>query len=117
MQLVANSDAPAQARAAVAKTMPDDPREEVVALATSEIVTNAIVHGGLGDTIEVRISRIDGDVRVEVYNAAAQPFVAPHCGSPNPRQFGGWGLGIVEAVSVEWGVDHADGRTLVWFVV
>jgi len=121
VQLAATADAPAQARAAVARTMGDDPRVEVAALATSEVVTNAIVHGGVRDreAIDLRIDqRADGVVRIEVGNRAGRPFAGVGAGEwQGPGQFGGWGLGIVRAISDAWGVDHADGRTLVWFVV
>jgi anti-sigma regulatory factor (Ser/Thr protein kinase) len=120
VQLSATADAPAQARAVVSRTMGDDPRVELAALATSEVVTNAIVHGDAREreAIDLRIDRRDdGAVRIEVVNRGGTPFEDGDVEWPAAGELGGWGLGIVQSVCVDWGVDHADGRTAVWFLV
>ncbi|MDW5593392.1 ATP-binding protein [Conexibacter stalactiti] len=125
MELVATADAPAQARAAVNASLRGDPRADAALLATSEVVTNALLHGRLSreDVIELRLSD-DGDrLRVEVLNRAAIGFsldeaTALHDGAAvENSSVGGWGLDIVGAVSSRWGVQRDGGRTLVWFEV
>lgn len=125
MELVATADAPAQARAAVNASLRGDPRVDAALLATSEVVTNALLHGDLGheDVIELRLSD-DGDhLRVEVLNRSASAFsidevAALHSGHAADDAFvGGWGLDIVGEVSARWGVRRDGARTLVWFEV
>ncbi|MDW5593031.1 ATP-binding protein [Conexibacter stalactiti] len=125
MQLVVTADAPAQARAAVNASWSGDPRAEAALLATSEVVTNALLHGDLGhdDVIELRLSD-DGDhLRVGVLNRSANGFSTDEVAALHGRHgaadalVGGWGLDIVGAVSSRWGVQHDGARTLVWFEV
>jgi anti-sigma regulatory factor (Ser/Thr protein kinase) len=79
-------------------------------LATSEMVTNAMVHGR-GD-VDVTVSLSGDTVRIDVVDdgggAALQP---PHVSAGT---LGGWGLYLVEAVSDAWGLLADQGRTRVW---
>jgi anti-sigma regulatory factor (Ser/Thr protein kinase) len=85
-----------------------------VALLVSEVVTNAVRHGGAGagGTIVVHVA-IGGEVlRVEVCDHGPG-FVAP--AAPRRRaDGGGHGLMLVEHLSSSWGVSGDDG-TCVWF--
>jgi anti-sigma regulatory factor (Ser/Thr protein kinase) len=125
MELVATADAPARARAAMTASLRGDPRADAALLATSEVVTNAVLHGGLGrdDVIELRLTEAGDRLRVEVFNRSATGFsldeVAPrrHGAAGEDLGVGGWGLDIVGAVSARWGVARDGARTLVWFEV
>ena len=88
----------------------DDEARPVV-LAASEMVTNAVVHGG-GD-VEVTLGVTEGVIRLEVSDAGG--------GEPTLRSLdatgevaGGWGLHLVGGVADEWGTRTDEGRTVVW---
>lgn len=82
-----------------------------VGLATSEVVTNAIVH--TGSDIAVRVRRIDDRARVEVHDGDPRP--------PAPRRYepgaiGGAGMHLVAALAACWGVTAIEGDgKVVWF--
>lgn len=86
---------------------------EDVELLTSELVSNCVLHAGLGEGqhITVRAGRHVGGVRVEVCDEGGRFAKASASG---PRAGGGRGLQILAAVSSDWGVHH-DGITKVWF--
>jgi anti-sigma regulatory factor (Ser/Thr protein kinase) len=87
-------------------------------VAASEIVDNAVQHGGLqpADTISLVGSATDEVVRVEVEQPtpASDVLVVP-AGERGPDQ-GGFGLRIVEGLSSAWGV-RAGTPGAVWFEV
>jgi anti-sigma regulatory factor (Ser/Thr protein kinase) len=107
--------APAEARAWVARALPVLPREvsEDVLLVVSELVTNAVRHGG--SSIELVLSVLPDCVRVAVTDSgAALPVVAG--GQPAIDRPTGRGLLIVAATARDWGIDRAateQGKT-VW---
>ena len=82
-----------------------------LALATSEIVTNTVLHGD-GD-IAVRVRRDGALARVEVHDTVA----ACPSGEQAARNAGvTGGLALVDAVAVRWGIDIiADDGKVVWF--
>jgi anti-sigma regulatory factor (Ser/Thr protein kinase) len=85
----------------------------VVALATSEIVTNALVHAEGDVAVTVRFD--DDTLRVEVTDRSPQLPVVLHAA---PDATSGRGMGIVEAVADRWGVEMLpDGGKVVWFSV
>ena len=101
-----------QARAFVAAALGEatDELRERAMLITSELATNAVVHGGTGFTLSATIA--DGELRVAVTDEGG--------GTPLPRQPGrtestGRGLLIVMALSERWGTETSRGRTTVWF--
>jgi anti-sigma regulatory factor (Ser/Thr protein kinase) len=77
-------------------------------LVSSELVSNAYCHG-TGE-IELRVSLIDGYLRVEVIDEGRGK--APGVRDQGPGEPGGWGLRIVDQVAVQWGV--FEGTTHVW---
>jgi anti-sigma regulatory factor (Ser/Thr protein kinase) len=92
--------------------LPQDVIDDAV-LATSEVVTNAILHGE--GPVAVTVGHEGGVVRVEVTDAGASV--------PLPRQGhddeddGGRGLWIVDCLATRWGVlprGPGPGKT-VWF--
>ena len=85
-----------------------------LALLLSELVTNAIQHGGAGEheTIQVRIASSYEKVRVEVFD--------PGPNAPSPRNRlepqGGYGLLLVDRLATGWGRENVDeGGSLAWF--
>lgn len=81
-------------------------------LVLSELVTNAMVHGGAGCTIEMQHS--DHRLRLEVRDRSPK---APVLVLASPRDVGGRGLRVVDAVAEAWGWEPtADGKR-VWAIV
>lgn len=109
-------DAPRVARLAVARHCRDartGPEcAQLAVLATSEVVTNALVHGR--GAVGLHVSAGPVQVRVEVGDDNPRhPDVRPL----DEQAEGGRGMMIVEAVSSAWGVlDTPDGK-VVWFEV
>ena len=83
-----------------------------VRLLVTELITNALRHGGMspGDEIAVKAEVSQGTVRIEVHDPGRDGPVAPR--EPG-RDGGGYGLYLVERLTKRWGVDRRDGTT-VW---
>jgi anti-sigma regulatory factor (Ser/Thr protein kinase) len=86
-----------------------------VALMLSELVANAVQHGGAGadEVVEVRVTSSAQRLRVEVIDPGWR-------GVEPPRRIqhpdGGYGLVLVEHLSNRWGREAtADGGSLAWF--
>jgi anti-sigma regulatory factor (Ser/Thr protein kinase) len=80
---------------------------EAAALVVSELIANAILHGG-GPRL-VSICYGDGAVRVEVADSSP---VAPEIGAVSAM--GGRGLRIVSALASKWGSDLSPRGKVVW---
>ena len=80
----------------------------------SELITNAVRHGGAGtdQTIVVHVAIAPHVLRVEVCDHGPG-FVAPNVPRPHPEG-GGNGLVLLARLSSSWGVACDDG-TCVWF--
>jgi|SRR5215207_198322 len=85
-----------------------------LALMVSEVVTNALLHGGREHDVELVVRAEDTTVRVEVCDYGDGFVPAPkalhHAGE------GGYGLYLVEQLSDRWGWSRED-CTRVWFEV
>lgn len=87
-------------------------RADDVALATTELVTNAVLHGR--EPIVVTVQLLDEGLRVEVRDGSP---VSPAFSMLDPTAVTGRGLLLVSAVADRWGVDPEPHGKVVWFVV
>jgi anti-sigma regulatory factor (Ser/Thr protein kinase) len=108
----------AEARRFVRETAATAPRQVLddAMLLTSELVTNAVRHGGPSseDTVELTVSIDARELRVSVRDRG--PGFDPDR-LPEPTDNGGWGLDLVRSLSSRWGVDPSDDGTDVWFAI
>jgi anti-sigma regulatory factor (Ser/Thr protein kinase) len=83
-----------------------------VELLTTELVSNAVRHGGAGErqTVVLHLAVAPERLRVEV----CDPGAGFEPGRPTPYGEGGYGLFLVSEVSSRWGVSHEDGNCC-WF--
>jgi anti-sigma regulatory factor (Ser/Thr protein kinase) len=88
----------------------EDP-DEVVALLTSEIVSNAVRHASGAIGLQVEMVN-DHELSVRARDEAPE---APVERRLNPGGAGGHGLHIVETLSRRWGVERFDEYKVVWF--
>jgi anti-sigma regulatory factor (Ser/Thr protein kinase) len=90
----------------------DADRLASVELLTTELVSNAVRHGGAGDgkTVILHVALAPGCLRIEV----CDPGTGFDAGTPSPYGEGGYGLFIVSEVSSRWGVAH-DVDNCAWF--
>jgi anti-sigma regulatory factor (Ser/Thr protein kinase) len=85
-----------------------------LALLLSELVTNAVQHGGAGphDNIEVTLSSTRQRVRVEVHDPGPKAARPPD----RRRKETGYGLLLVDRLADAWGREETDGGGCVaWF--
>ncbi len=131
-ELRADEEAPARARGAVRELLEGVvERSELsgIVLMTSELVTNAVVHGSAGQpwswrpsTVGLRVVMFPNCVRVEVddpgpgFDPAQHVFASASL--PRPGE-GGRGLFVVDCTAVRWGARSREtdrGRRFsVWF--
>ncbi|WP_220449589.1 ATP-binding protein [Nonomuraea longispora] len=78
----------------------------------SELVTNAVVHGG--SAYALRLEDHGGRLYGEVFDPGDG---MPRPRTPAPGTPSGRGLQIVAAIADDWGVRAADGGKVVWFSV
>jgi anti-sigma regulatory factor (Ser/Thr protein kinase) len=107
------------ARAAVAGCngqLPPAVRSDVLLLVT-ELVANAVRHGGVGpdQSLRVELRRWPRRLRVEVVDPGGH-FAQVRSRSSTDEP-GGWGLVLVERIAARWGVGHGESGTRVWFEV
>jgi anti-sigma regulatory factor (Ser/Thr protein kinase) len=106
----------AEARAKVCDAIEpqlDDGMDETLKLLVSEVVTNAVRHGGSAGPVELHASW-NSEIRVEVQDQGAGFTPAPRIGAPDEP--GGFGLYLVGRLADRWGVETGGGTT-VWFVL
>jgi len=82
------------------------------ALLTSELATNAVIHANT--PFQVRVQRTADGVRVEVADGSTSS--ARRC-RYSPTSGTGRGLGMVEDLADDWGVDVDDDGKCVWFTL
>ena len=104
-----------QAVAAGNGSVPEAVRDELVLLMT-ELVTNAVRHGGAADglPLEVVVARSPRGLRVAVTDPGSG-FEWPRGeASPAPRE-NGYGLVLVDRLAHRWGIERGESSTTVWF--
>jgi len=114
LALTAEPRASVLARAFVREAVADDDEDLVseVALLTSELVTNAVIHART--PIEIGVVRDDERVLVAVGDRdLARPEQQPY----SIERAGGRGLLIVRELSDSWGVTSYEKGKAVWFTV
>ena len=117
-RLPGGPEAAADARewlAAVHEPLPPS-LEANVSLLLTELVTNAVRHGGArhGEPVTVTIEHWPGLLRVSV----SDPGRGFRWRPPDPRrppEEGGYGLVLVDRMARRWGVEPSDDSTTVWF--
>jgi anti-sigma regulatory factor (Ser/Thr protein kinase) len=82
-------------------------------LAVTEVVSNAVRHGGALDQIRLAVTPKDGYMCVQVTDSGSG--LVPKPGALEAEADGGFGLFIVERLTRRWGITREDGRTRVWF--
>jgi anti-sigma regulatory factor (Ser/Thr protein kinase) len=90
-----------------------DGQTETLRLLVSEVMTNAVRHGGHEDPVQLHATW-NSEVRVEVTDHGDGFMPAPRVGALD--QPGGFGLFLVGRLADRWGVETNDSTT-VWFVL
>jgi serine/threonine-protein kinase RsbW len=90
-----------------------DSTVQTLRLLVSEVVTNAVRHGGATQPVELHASW-NAEVRVEVCDRGEGFTPTPRVGARDEP--GGFGLFLVGRLADRWGVETDDGTT-VWFVL
>lgn len=113
IELPANGEAPARARAAVRDIARDMCQDDVwrAQLIVTELVTNAVLHGP-GGPVELGLEAGGNAVRGQVADPGAGIVRTTE---RRDRGEGGRGLDLVERLSDRWGM--GTGRSRVWFEV
>ncbi|MFF4172296.1 ATP-binding protein [Streptomyces sp. NPDC001744] len=82
-------------------------------LLVSEVVTNALTHGGV--PYELRLGRAGGRLSVQVSDTS--PVRPLPRGPHSPSRASGHGLHLLERLAAAWGCVPRDGGKTVWFEV
>jgi anti-sigma regulatory factor (Ser/Thr protein kinase) len=90
-------------------------RRENLALAVSEVVTNAVLHSGADEQIKLALTPKDGYLCVRVTDAGAG--LVPQPGAMKTEPGAGVGLFLVEQLTRRWGMTREEGKTRVWFEI
>jgi anti-sigma regulatory factor (Ser/Thr protein kinase) len=118
LTIPARLDAGAVVRRAITAWMGGHPRLDDALLAVTELVNNAVVHGGLEEGADLTVSmRAEGNgIRLTVRHAGPA-FAVGELQPPSPKPGASRGLAIVEQIADRWGVE-ADGiEVSAWFEV
>jgi anti-sigma regulatory factor (Ser/Thr protein kinase) len=106
------------ARRALATNGCQLPRElhDDVALLVTELVSNAVRHGGgaSDSRLQLEFRRCDDRIRVELLHPGSV-FEPPSSPPSNGGSDGGWGLFLVDRMAESWGVRPDASGTCVWF--
>jgi anti-sigma regulatory factor (Ser/Thr protein kinase) len=85
---------------------------ELICVLASELVTNAIAHGGGAVALTVTVG--DDSVTVAVADGSAKP---PVLGHPAPEDEHGHGLQLVAELATSWGYQPTGSGKVVWFTL
>jgi anti-sigma regulatory factor (Ser/Thr protein kinase) len=122
LDLPDRAEAPAAARKALTALngslhLVSEERLRDAQLLVSELVANAVRHGGhSGATVHVSVRATARTMRVEVSNRGAG-FDPERLRAPSHERGGGWGLAIVAVLAHRWGVERDSPTTTVWFEI
>ncbi len=94
---------------AVATADVKGPVADDLALITSELATNAVLHASSDFVVRVHVSH--RSVRVSVFDTDPEPPVVRRSAITDPD---GRGVAIVSSVATDWGVAPEDGGKWVW---
>lgn len=83
-----------------------------VALVVSELVSNAVLHGG--EPIRFSLTAVTTGVRLAVTDSSANQPIRPLAGTEGMT---GRGLQVVEALAVDWGCERLEAGKTVWAVL
>lgn len=85
---------------------------EIILVLTSELVTNAILHGA--GPLGLSVAWDDRGVRIDVHDESPE---RPVVRAVDHEAAHGRGLLLVDALADEWGVDGTDTGKSVWFTL
>ena len=115
LMVAPDASAPSRARKFVSHRIGlGERRVDDAVLATSELVSNAVEHGGDSELVAVRVFESDEIVRVEVAGGGSPPHLLSLRPNPDPASLRGRGLEIVTAVTDRAGSLTGAG---VWFEI
>jgi anti-sigma regulatory factor (Ser/Thr protein kinase) len=121
LELPPRPEAPAAARKALtslngALHLVSDARLRDAQLMATELVANAVVHGGDHEhAVRMEVRADEDTLRVTVIDLG-DGFDPDRLTGPLPERAGGWGIPLVDALSHRWGVESAT-LTSVWFEI
>jgi anti-sigma regulatory factor (Ser/Thr protein kinase) len=118
MTIPARPEAGAIARRVIARWMGGHPRLDDALLALTELVNNAVVHGGLeeGEDLTIAMMPEGNGMRLTVRHVGI-PFEVVELPDPSREAGGSRGLAIVEQIADRWGVDSDGSEVTAWFEV
>jgi anti-sigma regulatory factor (Ser/Thr protein kinase) len=96
----------------LAQPFVDEERIADLRLVISEVITNAVRHGGEGDML-VAVTPKQGYLCVQVTDTG--DGFAPRPRAFEPDDDGGFGLFLIERLTRRWGLTREDSNTRVWF--
>jgi two-component sensor histidine kinase len=111
-RIEARTDSPARARHIIEDELgPVVSRDRLdeVKLLVSELVTNGVRHGGVGEPLTIDL-RVNGEIRCVVTDHGPGPAAREEFGG-----HGGWGLKLVERLARRWGIVRSAEATQIWF--
>jgi anti-sigma regulatory factor (Ser/Thr protein kinase) len=96
----------------IAEPFVSAPRIADLRLVISEVITNAVRHGGEGEML-VAVTPKLGYLCVQVTDTG--DGFAPRPRAFEPDDDGGFGLFLIERLTRRWGLTREDSNTRVWF--
>jgi anti-sigma regulatory factor (Ser/Thr protein kinase) len=97
---------------ALAEPFVEDPRLADLRLVISEVITNAVRHGGEGDLL-IAVTPKPEFLCVQVTDTGNG--FAPRPRAYAPDEDGGFGLFLIERLTRRWGLTRENNNTRVWF--
>jgi anti-sigma regulatory factor (Ser/Thr protein kinase) len=114
----ARPEAGSIARRAVSEWLGEHPRLHDALLALTELVNNAVLHGGLGpgEHLTITMTPERSGIRLTVRHVGVL-FDRHRPPSPTRDAGASRGLAIVERIADSWGVDSDGSEVTAWFEV